>query len=77
MVPQGRGLPGPPGGDGKGPQPSAQDASQVPGLSGHLVGNFPFLTTFAMQKGTGTVERVSTADFCSLIACLILALEYS
>lgn len=30
-----------------------------------------------MQKGAGKVERVSTSEFCGLIACLVPTLEFT
>lgn len=44
------------------------------GSFGICSGSFSFLT-FSMQKETRKVQRVGTSDFCSLVACLILALE--
>lgn len=53
---------------GAGPLPITEDASQVWGLLGVWSGNFSFFA-FSMQRGTGKGERVSTSDFCRLIAC--------
>lgn len=65
------------GPSGRGPLPTAQSASQtLGGLTWHLVRKF-FLLSFSMQKGAGKVQRVSTSEFCGLIACLVPALEFT
>lgn len=54
--------------------PATEDTLQVLGSLGISLGKFYL---FFHEEGSRKVQRASMSDFCSLIACLILALEQS